>query len=292
VKDAERPPKKVLIPEIRPLAMKKNAVFNKIRLLKNIEPNPDWLESQRRNLLLHIKSDNEAQRAWSLSEFFVPRLAGAVSKLALKPVMVSLIIFCLIFGGGFLSVLAAKNSLPGDLLYPIKIAVENARIKVSSSKSQINLQAEFVGNRAEELSQIIEKPGDIVEKKEKVAEAADKLQEQIVGAKNHLDKISQSKPEKMIEVAEVLVKAKEKLIEDLGEGAPEEVVKIIDQTTAIILLSTKKQAEEIKGKVEALEATKPEQAEGPIITTPDQVTPLPINDSINEASETFENLEK
>jgi len=260
--------------------MKNNAVTNKIRLLKEIKPNPDWLESQRRNLLLHIKSDNEAQRAWSLSEFFVSRLAGAVSKLALRPVMVSLIIFSLIFGGSFLTVKAAKNSLPGDLLYPIKIAMENVRVKISSQETRTKLQAEFVEHRAEELTQIIEEVDNPIEKKEKVIKTVNKLQAQVASTKAHLDKVKADKPEKVAEVTEAV---NEKLSE------AKKMVEESSESLAVIL-NNKKAGEEIISQMKVTETEEsteePQEVEEPIITTPNQTTPIPIN--INKASESME----
>ena len=124
--------------------MTNNAVTRKIRLLKEIKPNPDWLESQRRILLLNIESGKKTKFSWNyLPGFLMP-------KTLLKPVGISLIIVILIFGGGFFTVKAYQNSLPGDLLYPVKLGIEELRIKFSSIENKPELEADFVVTRAKE----------------------------------------------------------------------------------------------------------------------------------------------
>jgi hypothetical protein len=53
-------------------------------------------------------------------------------------------------GGGI--VWAANNSLPGDLLYPVKLATEDTRLAFASAPAtQVDLALEFVEERAEEV---------------------------------------------------------------------------------------------------------------------------------------------
>ena len=251
----------------------KNAVTNKIRLLKDIQPNPDWLKSQRSNLLLEIsESGNKAKSAWKLPVFSLPNFA-------FRPVLVSLTLFCLIFGGGFLTILAAKTSLPGDLLYPIKIAVENTKVKVSSQEARPGLEAEFVGARAEELSQIIEGTEDPIERKEKAVKAVDKLQAQVLSAKVNLDKIKEAQPEKVVEAVEAIsektVIVKEKLAEEFKEEETEDIAQAIDALDAAVAIITG----ETEGGIEVHHEVK-EMEEALIDVLP----------TINEASESFEEI--
>ena len=252
----------------------KNAVTNKIRLLKDIQPNPDWLKSQRSNLLLEIsQSDKQSHRAWSLPGFLV-------SNFAFKPVLVSFVLFCLIFGGGFLAVQAAKSSLPGDLLYPLKIAVENTRVKISSQESRSKLQAEFVGHRAEELTQIIEEIDDPIEKKEKMIKTADKLQAQVAKASVQLEAATEK----------ALIEAREKIVEEFKGDESEEIaqaIEVIDAALAVILATKKaKDVEETEAQVEVSRKKKieVEEIEEPIVTSPTIILP--------EASESFEEISK
>lgn len=224
----------------------RNAV-TKIRLLKHIQPNPDWLKSQRRNLLLELESDKQSRKVWSLPGFSLSNFALKKS-LALKPVLVSLVLFCLIFGSGLLTVWAAKNSLPGDLLYPIKISLENARVKVSSTESKPRLQAELVKTRIEELNRIIKETRDLAEKKERVVKAVDGLHAQVVSTVNSkVETVEAAKAisEKASQAEEALIEAKEKIAAQEGPEEAQEVIEIIDETLTTITDINKKTEERV-----------------------------------------------
>ncbi len=221
-------------PELWPIKMK-DAVSNKIRLLKDVKPNPDWLKSQRSNLLLEIsQSGKKTQRVWRLPDF-------SFVQPAFRPVLAFCLLLCLVFGGGFFTVQAAKNSLPGDLFYSVKISMENARVKVSSSESKPKLEAEFVSNRVEELSQIMEEIDDPIEKKEKIVRTVNKLQVQVDNTKVHLDKIKIDNPEKVVEITDAV---NEKMAE--AKKAFEDV-----SDAVAIILDNKKAVKEITSEVEA-----------------------------------------
>ena len=227
----------------------KNAVSNKIRLLKNIKPNPDWLQSQRSVLFLQVKeSGKQAQWAWSLPGFFAP---------AFKPVVAFGLVLCLIFGSGFLTVFAAKSSLPGSLFYPVKMVLENARMKISSQETQPKLQAEFVGNRAEELSQIVNQVNqneDPIVKKERVVRAVDKLKTQVASTKVNLNKANLNVEtagiigEKAAQSEKALLDAKEKFVSEFNGDESKEVVQAIDAAVKEVKETSTLAAELSQGK--------------------------------------------
>jgi len=74
----------------------------------------------------------------------------------LKPVAVGLLVFLFIVFAGFATVFAAKNTLPGDFLYPVKRAAEKARI-VLAFKNKPVLRAEILTNRISEARKLAEK---------------------------------------------------------------------------------------------------------------------------------------
>ena len=208
----------------------KDAVTNKIRLLKDVEPNPDWLKSQRNSLLLEIsESGKQAKRAWNLPGFLF-------TQPAYRPVLAFCLLLCLVFGGGFFVVQAAKDSLPGDLLYSVKITLENAQMKVSSQTTKPKLEAGFVGNRVEELAQIIEEVDDPIKKKEKVVKAVNKLQAQVASTKVYLDKIKVDNPEKAVEVVDAVnekIAEAKKALED-GKITAEEGFDLLKQLAGLL----------------------------------------------------------
>lgn len=254
-------------------------VQDKIRLLralsalKNIKPNPDWLKNQRNILLSEISQSGKksrfprllARQAWQdLPGFLFP---------VFKPVLVFGVVLCLIFGSGLLTVQAVKTALSGDLLYPVKIAIENARLKVSSQEDKSKFQAELIKLRVEELSQIIEQTDNPAKKKEQIVKTVDKLQAHIISTKANLDnlnRIKEAEPQKVVEMAgiisekasqseEILVGAKEKLIQESPE-----VTEAIDAAVKEIKEASTLAAELKEGKVgtevqmEVRETDKPE----------------------------------
>ena len=70
-------------------------------------------------------------------------------------VMLAIIVGTATLGGGV--AWAASDSLPGDLLYPVKIAVEDARLTFTAApQDQIDLVLGFVEERVEEIQGLLE----------------------------------------------------------------------------------------------------------------------------------------
>lgn len=275
----------------------RNAVTNKIRLLKNITPNPDWLKNQRSILLLGISESGKKSRfsylpigkTWKVLPGFL------FSSLVLKPVLVFGTILCLIFGGGFLTAQAAKTALPGDLLYPIKLIIENVKVKISSQSAKSKLQAEFVCNRAEELSQIVGDNNNPLEKKEMVVKMVDKLQAQVVNVKSGLDKIKQIEPNQMAAAAEaisqktlesekILIEAKQKLAGGPEGEESKEMVKAIDAAVKDVREASVLAAELKGGKTGIEVQMEVKETEKPAV---ENLPGIP-----NEASTSFEEINK
>ena len=80
-------------------------------------------------------------------------------------------------GGWLGSVSAAEASLPGDVLYSVKLAGEKTQIAVArvtgNKKSEFNLQMDHATNRAREIKEVI------IEKPEEIKETVNKLNESV-----------------------------------------------------------------------------------------------------------------
>ena len=71
--------------------------------------------------------------------------------LSLRPVAVSLLVLVFVFSGGLGIVYSAKNTLPGNILYPVKKLSEKTRmIFVFNRSGKIVLRAEILNNRLSE----------------------------------------------------------------------------------------------------------------------------------------------
>jgi len=278
--------------------MKKNAVTKKIGLLKEIKPNPDWLKSQRSNLLLEIESGKEARRAWDLPGFFAPNFSKIFAQPVFRPVAVSFLALCLILSGGLVTVQAAKNSSPGDLLYPVKITLHQVKTSISSQANKPKLQAELVGYRIQELAKIIEESNS-AEKEDRVLKLTDKIQAQVVNTKAQFDKtVKETVPEKAAEVANLvsaktveaekaLTEAKEKIVEEFKEE-PEKITHAIEafnsalNTVALVREDMEKTRQEIEIRMEVKNMENPFNVEEPIVTSP--------TTELKETSTSFDDL--
>lgn len=176
---------------------------NKIQTLKNlrshISPSPEWLKSNREILLMQISNtlENTAQREekfswwkfksiWNFLDIFLPKqMVGYV----LRPALGVAAIFGLVFGGWITTVSASFNSLPGDVLYSVKLATENVQTSLASKPEEIKLRMEFAGRRAEEVKKIINSDVSKVKKEQKVEEAVKHLKNDLETVKTNLDNI-------------------------------------------------------------------------------------------------------
>src|SRR3989338_1223971 len=83
-------------------------------------------------------------------DFFTWRLGQSV----LQPAAAFISAFVLILGGWTATVNAA-HSVPGDVLYPVKLAGERMRLSFTNTAAQrVVLQAEYAGRRAQEAAEI------------------------------------------------------------------------------------------------------------------------------------------
>ena len=78
--------------------------------------------------------------------------------LSLKPVAVSLLAFVFVFIAGFGTIAVAKNTVPGDILYPVKRIAEKSRmVLVFDQSKKAVLRAEILTNRLSEVRILTEK---------------------------------------------------------------------------------------------------------------------------------------
>jgi hypothetical protein len=97
---------------------------------------------------------------------------------------------------GSLTQVGAAYSLPGDVLYPVKIAQEEVVLKVQrNDEEKINYQIKRTEKRIQEATSLAQK-GDIdIEIEKKIAE---NIQKQTQEVHNHISKIQESNPEKAL----------------------------------------------------------------------------------------------
>ncbi len=113
--------------------MTEKELIAKIRELRQIKPNKDWVILTKSQIL-------GQEPKMDLSLFFR------------RSVWASLTLFIILF----LVFIIAQNSLPGDLLYPIKKITERSQAVFVSEDEMPKVQLELANKRLEELTKIAE----------------------------------------------------------------------------------------------------------------------------------------
>lgn len=143
------------------------------------------------------------QGAQVIRSFVPARMMVAVR----RPMLAFLSIVGLVTGGSIASVSAAERAVPGDLLYPIKLATEQTRLAFTKGRTdKLKLKTEFVGRRAEEIKTIAR--SDVSQKPERIKEAAEILRRDLDTVKVQLNEASAQEPVHQVAQAAKLIDQK------------------------------------------------------------------------------------
>lgn len=171
-------------------------IAEQLKELKNIKPRKDWVDGQRELLLSQITAQTSYKpqsvfiNSWFFTKSIMP--VGFV-KFVARPVGVMTVLVAFLFSTGMLGVNASKGSLPGDLLYSVKLTSESVQVGLTSKEEKkAELHVQFAEERVKEIVQVA-KSNDInpADKKEKIQQAAEVLKQDLQQAQTHLDNANQ-----------------------------------------------------------------------------------------------------
>ena len=113
-----------------------------------VEPRSEFRAGARYQIHSILYAEKQKPKVKRLSLLgWVPRWAVIVA---------SVVLIILIAGGG--TVAAASDSLPGETLYPVKLATERVQLAFTfSDMGKAKLHAKFAGRRIEEMARIAER---------------------------------------------------------------------------------------------------------------------------------------
>jgi len=163
--------------------MEEQPLISKIQLLKEMKPAEGRVLSLRSRVAFRMEMDRKKDLL-NRGIFTLQELLGFWSQAQPQPafrlVQGLVVAMLVIMGGGTLTTWAAMQSLPGSPLYPVKLAVEQARVSASLSEdNQLKLQAELADRRLQELS-------DVVNSRESSEQKADKAVQVVAGIQDQL----------------------------------------------------------------------------------------------------------
>jgi hypothetical protein len=170
-------------------------------------PDQAWLVENRAYLLATIRKqqrqtegeEKTKQEKWLKKFKRLLRLVSFYPRL----VTVSLATIFLFIGSiGLAS--AAKNSIPGDTLYPVKLALEKTGLKLLPTPHlRTKVQLELAGERLAEAQKVV----TISQVPERAAEALQEFKTQLKGTTKNLDfkNIAQTSPKEIGELSQILI---------------------------------------------------------------------------------------
>ena len=268
-----------------------DVIIRKIKHLQRIKPNASWLQSQRSFLLSEIARSQKPIKEkkpflvfplFNFSKIFRPAFAIAFS------------VIVLVTSLGTIGVMnAAQNSLPGDLLYPVKTVLEKTQFTFTTDDaSRTKLSIKFATQRMDEFNQLIDKS----EKTEDIQKTVKKFTQQMVAVQEEMNSLKEKNAQKAAEVAK-LIQAQTPIYEDtlikstekLGyilPGEKESLKQDINQALEE-LNKTKQVTDELIGKETPDTNNVPEDTE----TTPQEIVVPSSGETIESQSTQFENLQ-
>lgn len=145
--------------------MSKREFMKRLQAVKSAErlmsPNPEWVKTTRTTLVQQVQNTLPVQpmpmpsQAKTAIGVFARQLSTSVR----GPVLAVSSAIAAILGGSLFSVNASERSLPGDTLYPVKIATEQTKLALTSKKTdKLKLKTEYVTRRVNEIKAIANNP--------------------------------------------------------------------------------------------------------------------------------------
>lgn len=137
--------------ELRPLLES----FTKVKEFEKINP-PAIFEDEVKIQFINIVKAKQSQIL--PKKGMIPRSVTKFSGLWTMPILAKISIFVILFLfiSGFTSILSA-NALPGDFLYPVKIASEKVIILFTPNNKKVNLHIIFAKRRLDEIERMVGK---------------------------------------------------------------------------------------------------------------------------------------
>lgn len=187
--------------------MTEKELIGKIRELRQIQPSKDWVSLTKSQILGKEDKYNN--------------LISVFQILFSKPAYAGLVVVFVLFGlFGF-----SQNSLPGDLLYPIKKITEKSQAVFVSEEELPKYNLEIANKRLDELNEIAQ-----TNQVKKLAPAISEFQANISEAAKSLAKVKGQDVEKIVAQTKKLEENTKKVEEVLA-------TKILSQETEESLIS-------------------------------------------------------
>ena len=193
-------------------------IIKELKSLRRVSVNGRFLLSLREKLEAEMKMNPRPAPA----VVSVPELIKLI-KTKSMPVILTLAIIA-VFGGGS-AAMASQNSIPGDVLYPVKTLTEEVRAAVAvGAERKAELQTKFAAERVKEIDEMLRQNGvdpagldvALLRLEEHVSRAADAIEKEKEAGRD-VSAIAKTIGEKFDgskALLKMIVRAKERKLED------------------------------------------------------------------------------
>lgn len=199
-------------------------LHDRLRALRSaqerVQPDEAWVQATRNTLLMQVKNSLPPQpvRATATVSYLYRHFSPLKYMQWLRaPLAATLSVLVVVMGSSVASVSAAERSLPGDFLYSLKLATEQARLALTSVKEdKLKLKLEFTTRRGEDLKQVAKT--ETTSKPGRVAQAAEILKRDLKTVKDQLEDVKtdpKSESGKVVEVAKLVDQKTNELVQSL-----------------------------------------------------------------------------
>ena len=252
--------------------MSNKTLINNLKKIKNLEtvgrPEGVWVSANREILLRQINPQSKGVDYQPI-QYYIEYCRRVLRQQVLRPALMAVVVFGAYFGYSAMS-LAAKASLPGETLYPVKVLGEQIQMAATiGDDNKVKLKMDFISRRGDELQQLAKKPDDVKTKSQNISTAVKKITADVQDVQVTIDKMSQTASAKNIINAAKAVDDKtlkvEKDIVDAHASLDPEVKKDVAKdvkeaiattevvgTSALTVLVAKSADQEVKDSSQAI----------------------------------------
>jgi len=214
--------------------MDEKELIGEIRELRQIKPNKDWVSLTKSQIL----GEDQGVRGG---------LWGLLINYWYKPALATVLTVFVLFGLFGIS----QNSLPGDLLYPIKKITEKSQAVFVSEEEKPKVQLELANKRVEELNKIAQ-----ANQVQKLAPAIKEVQTSVSQVTKNLvksEKFDKETVEEIVNLKKNLEKAETTLATKIGSEEDEQIIESCTKKQASMLIEDLKTRTLTEEKAKILE---------------------------------------
>lgn len=158
---------------------------------RQVQPDPAWVRTARQTLLMQAKNAMPTEEIAARDrEPLIVALFNRTVETVRGPVLAAMSVAVVVLGGSIASVSASDESLPGDVLYPVKLVTEQARLVFTPTSGKVRLKGEFTQRRVNELKAVAADTAD-PKKDERVGKAADALKSDLDTLRRQLSDVQE-----------------------------------------------------------------------------------------------------